>query len=484
MDIQRKDIPIEMKTVLITGATGFVGRRLLYSLLDEKIKIRLLVRNKNKLEPKIAQKCEIFEGDTFNTAVLENSLQNVDVAVYLIHMMGKDKDYEEKERQSAENFRKCCEKASVKQIVYLGGLGELKDASPHLRSRYITGEILSANSEKVKTAWFRAGVIIGSGSASFEIIRNLVEKLPVMITPRWVKTPTCPIYIDDVIKYLKSAILSDNPIHDKIDIGMEAMTFKEMLLETASVLGLKRLIIDVPVLSPKLSSYWLVLFTPVNFDLARELVLGLKSKTVKTNDNAKKYFPDIKVVSFKEAIKRAIEEIEKNQVISRWCDSSKGIVCDVPHVPEISKAVYKDAYIKKIPKEKANEIFEICKNLGGQKGWYALNFLWAIRGLIDKLVGGYGINRGRRPARELRVGDVIDFWKVIDIVEGKRLLLEAQMKLPGKAWLEFSIDEDIFMQTAYFYPKGLWGRVYWNILLPFHKIIFKMMIEKIVSQVK
>lgn len=470
-----------MKTVLITGATGFVGRRLLYSLLNEKINIKLLVRNKNKLEYSIVEKCQVYEGDTFNLSVLEESLIGTDVAVYLIHMMGKGRDYEEKERQSAENFRVCCEKAGVKQIIYLGGLGELKDASPHLRSRYITGQILSANPEKVKVAWFRAGVILGSGSASFEILRNLVEKLPIMITPRWVNTPTCPIFIDDVIAYLKAAILSDTLIHDKIDIGMPPMTFKDMMLKTAEVLGLKRLIIGVPVLSPRLSSYWLVLFTPVNFELARELVLGLKSKTVKINDNAEKYFPQIKITPFEVAIKKAIEEIEKNQVISRWCDSSKGTVCDVPKIPEISKAVYVDRYKKKIDSKWGEKIFQICKDLGGQRGWYALNFLWGIRGFVDKLFGGYGLNRGRRVSGDLRVGDVIDFWKVIDIVEGSRLLLEAQMKLPGKAWLEFTISDEVFTQTSYFYPKGLWGRLYWYALLPFHKLIFNMMINRIVQ---
>ncbi len=470
-----------MKTVLLTGATGFVGRRLLYNLLNEKINIRLLVRNKNKLEYSILEKCQIYEGDTFNLQILEEALRGTDVAVYLIHMMGKGRDYEEKERQSAENFRVCCEKAGVKQIIYLGGLGELKDASPHLRSRYITGQILSANPEKVKVAWFRASVILGSGSASFEILRNLVEKIPIMITPRWVNTPTCPIFIDDVIAYLKAAIFSDTLIHDKVDIGMPPMTFKDMMLKTAEVLGLNRLIIGVPILSPRLSSYWLVLFTPVNFELARELVLGLKSKTVKSNENAEKYFPQIKINPFEVAIKKAIEEIEKNQVISRWCDSSKGTVCDVPKIPEISKAIYVDRYSKKVDPKWEQKIFEICKDLGGQRGWYALNFLWGIRGFIDKLFGGYGLNRGRRVSGDLRVGDVIDFWKVIDIVEGSRLLLEAQMKLPGKAWLEFTISDEVFTQTSYFYPKGLWGRLYWYALLPFHKLIFNMMLNRIVQ---
>jgi uncharacterized protein YbjT (DUF2867 family) len=473
-----------MKTVLLTGATGFVGRRLLYNLLNESIKIKLLVRNKNKLENYILQRCQVYEGDTFNIPVLQEALKGVDVAVYLIHMMGKDENYLELEKQSAENFRVCCERNKVKQIIYLGGLGEFKDASTHLKSRFLTGKILSEKPENVSVAWFRAGVIIGSGSASFEIIRNLVEKLPLMITPKWVNTETCPIYIDDVIEYLKSAIFHEIPIHSMIDIGMSPMTFKEMLIETAQVMGLKRIIIGVPVLSPRLSSYWLVLFTPVNYELSKELVLGLKTKTVKINDYAERYFPHIKITPFKEAVKKAMEEIEKNQVLSRWCDSSKGLECDVPKIPEISKAVYRDTYIRQIKKTDSSKIFDVCKNLGGQKGWYALNFLWGIRGLIDKIFGGYGINRGRRQSEEIRIGDVIDFWKVIDLIEGKRLLLEAQMKLPGKAWLEFLIDGEIFTQTAYFYPKGLLGRVYWYCFLPFHKLIFRMMIDKIIEEAK
>jgi uncharacterized protein YbjT (DUF2867 family) len=474
-----------MKTILLTGATGFVGRRLLYSLLNEDVNIRLLVRNKKKLENQILERCQIFEGDTFNIPVLMDALNGVDVAVYLIHMMGKDENYLEKEKESAENFRVCCERNGIKQIIYLGGLGgDLENTSIHLKSRFLTGKILSKNPEKAKVAWFRAGVIIGSGSASFEIIRHLVEKLPIMIAPKWVDTETCPIYINDVIEYLKAAILNKNPIHDVIDIGMQPMTFKQMLIETAQVLGLKRIVIKVPLLTPRISSYWLILLTPVNYQLARELVLGLKTRTVKTNDNAEKYFPHIKITHFKEAIKKALEEIERDLVLSRWCDSAKDLVSDVPKIPEISKAVYIDTYIKQIDKSYSSKIFYVCKNIGGEKGWYALNFLWEIRGLIDKILGGYGTNIGRRSTKEVRVGDFIGFWKVIDIVEDKRLLLEAQMKLPGKAWLEFSINGETFTQTVYFYPKGLFGRLYWYSLLPFHKLIFKMMINKIIEEAK
>jgi len=296
-----------------------------------------------------------------------------------------------------------------------------------------------------------------------------------------VNTFTSPVYIGDVIKYLKSAILSDYYKTAQIDIGMPPMTFKDMVLKTAKVLGLKRYILSVPLLTPRLSSYWLILFSPVNFDIAKELVMGLKHESIIENSNAKKIFPDVKVTEFEEAVRLSIEEIEKNQVISRWCDSSKSQVCDVPFVPEVSKAIYVDRYLTKIDEEKAYNIFQVCKSAGGENGWFALNFLWGIRGFIDKLVGGYGLNRGRRKG-DLRIGDSIDFWKVIDIVENKRLLLEAQMKLPGKAWLEFSILDDDFTITAYFYPKGLAGRIYWYLMLPFHKIIFKLMQKDIIRQ--
>lgn len=466
--------------VMLTGSTGFVGRRLLNRISSENIEINLLVRNPDKLEQSIKERCNIFRGDTFDIEKLKEALSGVDVAVYLIHMMGQNEDYLSAEKKSAENFIKACEQCSVKRVIYLGGLGKKGFLSKHLESRYLTGEILSS-SEKVQCLWFRAGVIIGSGSASFEIIRSLVEKLPVMIAPKWVNTRTSPIFIEDVIHYLKEAIFTDYEKTVQIDIGMNPMTFKDMILKTAKVLGLKRYIVTVPVLTPKLSSYWLILFSPVNFDIAKELVMGLKYESSLENDNAKKIFPKIVVTDFEEAVRKSIEEIKKNQVISRWCDSSKGKVCDVPLVPEIGKAIYVDRYIVKFNKEKTIRLYNVCKSVGGENGWFVLNFLWSIRGLIDKLIGGYGLNRGKRSG-DLRIGDSVDFWKVIDLRENQRLLFEAQMKLPGKAWLEFSIQDDIFSITTYFYPKGLGGRLYWYVMLPFHRLIFKMMQKDILRQ--
>ncbi|MEF3254346.1 MAG: SDR family oxidoreductase [Deferribacterales bacterium] len=472
-----------MKKVFIAGSTGFVGRRVTRELLNfSDVRLSLLVRNKSKLESVIREKAEVYEGDIFDVNLLNIGLTGVDVAVYLVHMMGDSEEYLESEKKSAELFLDACIKNKVKRIIYLGGLGKKEFASKHLLSRYITGEILCSKPEKIKTVWFRAGVIIGSGSASFEIIRSIVEKLPLMIAPKWVNTKTSPIFIDDVINYILAAIFTEKDIHGQVDIGMNPMTFKDMVIKTARVMGLKRYMLTVPILTPRLSSYWLILFTPVNFMIAKELIMGLKSESVKLNNFAEKYFPEVSITDFEEAVRKSIWEIEHDQVISRWCDSSKGKHCDVPLVADIANAVYVDRYVEYFDEKYSEKLFEVCKSVGGKNGWFALDLLWEIRGLVDKLIGGYGLNRGKRTSDKIRVGDVIDFWKVIDIVDGKRLLLEAQMKVPGKAWLEFSIIDNMFTQTAYFYPKGLGGRVYWYLMFPFHKIIFKMMMKNMLKR--
>lgn len=471
-----------MKKIFIAGATGFVGRRVLKELINFDLKISVLLRNKFKLESELREKVDIYEGDILDSGILNSALKDVQTALYLVHMMGESEEYAEREKNAAENFLNTCIENGVKRIIYLGGLGEKSTASKHLLSRYVTGEILCSAPEKVKTIWFRAGVIVGSGSASFEIVRSIVEKLPFMVAPKWVNTLTSPVFIGDVVKYIVSSVLTEKDIHGQVDIGMKPMTFKDMVIKTGKVMGLKRFMITVPVLTPRLSSYWLILFSPVNFMIARELVMGLKSESIKSNILAEKYFPETKVTDFEEAVKISLNEIERDQVISRWCDSSKGKKCDVPLVSDIAKAVYVDRYTSYFDEAIGEKLFEVCKSVGGKNGWFALDFLWEIRGFIDKLIGGYGLNRGKRVTKDIRVGDVIDFWKVIDIVENKRLLLEAQMKVPGKAWLEFSIIDNIFTQTAYFYPKGLGGRIYWYSMLVFHKIIFKMMMKNMIER--
>lgn len=470
------------RKILLTGATGYIGRRFKTRLLDRNdLSLRLLVRNRNKISPATRDRVEIFEGDTFTPQALDRALAGVHTAFYLIHSMGAKGDFAELDRQSAENFRDSCIRAGVRRIIYLGGLGVRESASRHLRSRIETGEILSAMPGRIQTVWFRAGVIIGSGSASFEIICSLVHKLPVMITPRWVATRTQPIGVDDVLAYLEAAIdlaFQDNLI---VDIGSQAMSFKEMMLQTARAMGLKRWLLPVPVLSPRLSSYWLVLFTTVPFRVAAALVEGLKSETTVQNDNAGRYFPDIRPVGYEEAVHRALEEMEQRQVISRWCDSSADIACDIAAHDDPAGSILRDVRILPLQGISPAAVYKAACSIGGENGWYTYNFLWRLRGLIDKLVGGYGLNRGRRANDELRLGDALDFWKVADLKENKRLLLHAQMKLPGKAWLEFDIQPEQLVQTAHFIPSGIWGRIYWYSVLPLHSLVFTNLARQILA---
>ena len=471
------------KTVLVTGATGYVGRRLTESLLENaSFSVRLLVRNPAKVQAGIALRADIRKGSTFDKDLLTSALDGVDTSFYLIHSMGDTQNYRELDRLSAENFRDACIAAGVRRIVYLGGLGVKESASDHLLSRIETGEILSARPDRIQTIWVRAAVIIGSGSASFEIIRNLVQKLPMMITPRWVRTRIQPISIDDVISYLQASIDFAHEGNLIVDIGSEVLTFQKMMEQASEVMGLKRILIPVPVLSPRLSSYWLILFTPIPYKMASALVEGMKSETILQNDHAARYFPHIRPILFREAVAGAIGELEKNQVISRWCDSTGRQACDIKDFDNPAGAIFRD--VRVIPFEKgqrSEDVFRSACAIGGARGWFRYDYLWKLRGLMDKLAGGYGLNRGRRLGGELRLGDALDFWKVVDIKEGKRLLLYAQMKLPGNAWLEFDVQPNRLVQTAHFLPKGILGRLYWYVIAPLHNLVFSDLARAVVN---
>jgi len=459
--------------ILLTGATGYIGRRLTQRLLsDSNAKVRLFVRNPKKVHVDENPRLEICEGNTFDKESLLKALQGIDTAYYLIHSMGSRGDYARLDRLSAANFREACIATNVRRIIYLGGLGSEETASKHLLSRIETGKILSAKPDSIQTLWFRAGIIIGSGSASFEIIRNLVQKLPVMVTPKWVTTKTQPIGVTDVLEYLSQARSADIHGNCVIDIGSDVMSFKEMLLKSAEVMELKRWIFMVPVLTPRLSSYWLLFFTPVSFRIARSLIQGLKTETVVMNDNAKQYFAAINPMSFERSFGLALFDIINNQVLSSWCDSSAGAVCDIKHQDRIASAVLtekKDFQLGDVSSEKA---FQALLTIGGEKGWFRYNWMWRMRGFWDKISGGPGLTRGRRDPASLRLGDSLDFWKVADLEPNRRLLLISQMKLPGKGWLEFSVARDKLEITAHFLPKGLWGRIYWYMLKPFHTLIY------------
>ena len=471
--------------ILLTGSTGYIGRRLAAKLLeDPDVQLRLFVRNRNKVQFTPSDKLEIFEGNAIEMESLVEALSGIDVAYYLIHSMGAKADYRQLDKSIATNFREACIAARVKRIVYLGGLGVKETASKHLLSRLETGEILSEKPDRIQTIFFRAGIIIGSGSASFEIIRNLVQKLPFMITPRFVHTQTQPISVSDVLEYLKQAKDLKVESNQVVDIGSEQMNFLIMLQRTAQLMGLRRLIIPVPVFTPKLSSYWLVLMTAVPSRIARALIEGLRSETIAQNDNAKRFFPDIHPVSFDEAIRQALDETENNQVLSRWCDSSAREVCDIKNEDHIAKAVVRDVQRENFGKIPLQKVFDAAQSIGGENGWFRFDWLWRLRGFIDKILGGYGLRRGRRDPFKLRVGDNLDFWKVIDIQEGKRILLLNQMKVPGKAWLEFSLANQTLTQTIHFLPRGLWGRMYWWLTTPLHILVFKDLAKGIVKKAK
>jgi uncharacterized protein YbjT (DUF2867 family) len=469
--------------ILLTGSTGYIGRRLAAKLIKEPdVHLRLFVRNRKKVQFVPSDKLEIFEGNALSQESLVEALSTIDVAYYLIHSMGAKADYRKLDQTIATNFRDACIRAGVQRIIYLGGLGVKETASKHLLSRLETGEILSAKPEKIQTIFFRAGVIMGSGSASFEIIRNLVQKLPVMTTPRFVNTQTQPISVNDVLSYLSLARDLGEKSNLIVDIGSEKMNFKNMLQRTAQLMDLKRFIIPVPVFTPKLSSYWLVLMTSVPYRIASALVEGLRSETIVQNDNAQTFFPDIQPVSFDGAIRQALSEMEKNQVLSRWCDSTTEEICDIKSEDRIAKAIVRSVSKENFGGIPPKKVFDAAQSIGGANGWFRYDWLWRFRGFIDRILGSQGLHRGRRDPLELRIGDSVDFWKVVDIKEGKRILLLNQMKVPGKAWLEYSIDDQTLTQTVHFLPRGLWGRAYWWFTTPLHIFVFKDLAKGIVKK--
>lgn len=467
--------------ILLTGATGYVGQRLSQRLVDGESHLRLFVRDAKKVRESIRNKVEVAEGSTFDIGSLKEAVEGIDVAYYLIHSMGAGDDFDKLDRLSAQNFLDACVEAGVKRIVYLGGLGQKETASKHLLSRMEVGEILSSKPDRVQTIWFRAGTIIGSGSTSFEIIRHLVQKLAVLTPPRWVRTLTQPIAIDNVLDYLVGS--KDLKVEGNltVDIGGEVMSFQAMLVRTAKLMGLKRIVMPLPFLSPRLSSLWLVLLTPVPARVASKLIGSLKSETLVQNENAQTFFPHVRLISYDDSVRRAIREIEDNQVLSRWYDSSAGEVSDT-YREGIADAVFverRESYLGELTPE---EVFERIVRLGGETGWLRFSVLWRMWGAVDKLLGGYGFSRGGRDPNELRIGDTVDFWKVADLVEGKRLLLASQMKFPGKAWLEFSVEREKVVQTSYFYPNGILGRVHWYITHPLHVLVLDSLAEAIVER--
>jgi len=473
--------------ILLTGSTGYIGKRLLPVLTEQGHHVICCVRDKNRFEKKeyYNDNISLFEVDFLKEVDPENIPVEFDVAFYLIHSMSSSiSEFSEFETDCANNFVSFIKKTNCRQIIYLSGIANAPELSEHLLSRKNVEEILKRSS--IPVTILRAGIIVGSGSASFEIIRDLVEKLPVMITPKWLNTKCQPIAIRDVIKFLTGVMLNDKCFGGTFDIGgPEILSYREVLLGYAEVRKLKRFIITLPVMSPRLSSYWLYFVTSTSYKLAVNLVESMKIEVVCRNNDLQKML-NIETIGYKKSVELAFEKIEQNMVLSSWKDSlitssAYGSISENIQVPEFG--CFKDRKEIEI-KNDPEQVLDNVWSIGGERGWYYGNTLWRIRGYLDKLSGGVGLRRGRTNLNRLASGDVLDFWRVIVADrDEQRLLLYAEMKLPGEAWLEFKIiqkgKKQFLTQTATFRPSGLPGRIYWYLLLPFHFFIFDGMINNI-----
>ncbi len=463
--------------VLVTGATGYIGGRLIPVLLEKGYRVRVLVREPKRLRGrKWFSQVEIFQGDLSSFASIEHAFQDCEAAYFLVHAMYSGGDFAKKERLYAVNFAEAAR--HLGKVIYLGGLlpkGE--NSGAHLESRAEVGEILRRNPNVTE---FRAGPIIGSGSASFEMVRYLTERIPVMIVPRWVKNEVQPISVRNVIQYLVAA-LEKVPL-GVVDIGADVLPFRGMMEIFAEVRGLKRIILPVPVLTPLLSGMWVGLVTPIPNSLAVPLVKGIINPILANTATAKKHFPEIDPMNYRDAVELALSKINEKAVETRW---------SVSHTDEETyRLTDNEGVIKEIrqvlTEASAESVFRSFTSVGGENGWLVWSWAWEIRGLMDKIIGGPGLSRGRRHPTELLIGEELDFWRVEDIQENRMLLLRAEMKVPGKAWLKFEAvplnGKTQFVQTAMFAPKGLLGFLYWYASYPAHFFIFEQMARKLAER--
>lgn len=484
--------------ILVTGATGYIGGRLIPRLLERGYRVRALVRDPARLalrpwmQGEWAGQVEVVAGDALSGEGLDAALAGCDRAYYLIHSMAEgEKGFADRDRQAATNFATAAKRQGIQQIIYLGGLGASSaKLSKHLSSRHETGACL--REAGVPVTEFRAAIIVGSGSLSFEMIRYLTERLPVMPAPKWVGTRVQPIGIRDLLSYLIAALTQPEALNQIIEIGgADVLTYGDMMIEYGKVRGLKRYVIVFPVLTPTLSARWVDLVTPIPKAFARPLIEGLKNETIVTNSLAQELFPEIEPITYRAAVERAIQRTQLGEVESSWTGALPPNVR--PGQIHLSQQQVEGMIMKRSSlrvnapsRYAASEIFA----LGGQRGWLYANVLWQIRGGLDLLFGGVGMRRGRRHPTQLLPGDALDFWRVEQVIPGEELLLRAEMKLPGKAWLRLQALPDppeagvesptsIVHLTSYYYPHGLWGLVYWYILLPFHDLIFAGMTQRI-----
>lgn len=470
--------------ILLTGATGYIAQRLLPVLVEGGHHVVCCARDKHRFNRGAftPEQLTVIEVDFLKRETLGHIPADIDAAYYLIHSMATTTgDFSSLEATTAKNFIEALKPTRARQVIYLSGIVNEKQLSKHLQSRQQVEQILASSTVPLTT--LRAGIIVGSGSASFEIIRDLVEKLPVMIAPRWLNTACQPIAIRNVIEFLAGVLVKEETYNRSYDIGgPDILSYKQMLLQFGEVRGLRRRIFVVPVMTPKLSSYWLYFVTATSYTLARNLVDSMKVEVVCQPNNLADML-GIDPIPYKKAIAMAFDKIEQNEVVSSWKDAltsnilNKGIA---QHIEVPVNGCFKD--VRSVPIRNEEAVLDKIWAIGGSTGWYYGNWMWTVRGVMDKMVGGVGLRRGRKSPTKIFAGDSLDFWRVLLASrEQKRLLLYAEMKLPGEAWLEFKINGNKLEQTATFRPLGLWGRLYWYAVLPFHGFIFKGMINRIAA---
>jgi uncharacterized protein YbjT (DUF2867 family) len=476
------------RLVLVTGATGYIGGRLVPRLLEMGCRVRCLVRDPVRLEGRHwHDTVEIVAGDVLQPDSLLEAMQGVEAAYYLVHSLGGGSDFHQRDLTAAHNFGAAAGLAGVERIIFLGALAEEgPELSEHLRSRQQTGDALRAAG--VPVTEFRAGVIVGSGSLSFELIRYLTERVPVMICPKWVYTHTQPIGVREVLEYLATALDVPESKGRIIEIGgAEVVTYGEMMTIYAEVRGLKRWMVPVPVLTPRLSSLWVNLVTPIPASIARPLIEGLRNESIVHDPVATQLFPLIQPVGYRTSVERALARLHARNLETAWSDALSTSQGDVPALIMTTQEGMIVEQRQRVVSASPDQVFKVFTGIGGKRGWFYMNWAWEIRGFMDRMIGGVGLRRGRRDPDRLRAGDALDFWRV-EVVEHERLLrLRAEMKVPGKAWLQFQVtprdnDQTLLSQTAFFAPKGLLGMLYWYALYPFHRLIFSGLIDQIAQR--
>ncbi len=478
--------------ILVTGATGYIGGRLVPLLLERGYRVRCLVRDPVRLQGRPWQNdVEIVAADMLQPDSLAPAMQGVSAAYYLVHSLAGGSDFHERDLVAARNFAAAAQETGLKRIIFLGGLAEAATGlSEHLRSRQQTGD--SLRSTGIPVTEFRAGVIVGSGSLSFEMIRYLTERVPVMVCPRWVYTRTQPIGIREVLEYLATALAVPESSGQIIEIGgADVVTYGEMMMIYAEVRGLKRWMVPVPVLTPRLSSYWVNLVTPIPAVIARPLIEGLRNESVVHDPSAQQLFPQIQPAGYRTTVERAMARLEASNVETAWSDALFTSQGDVPPVTLTTREGMIVEHRQRVVHASMEDLYQVFVGLGGKRGWFYMNWAWAIRGFMDQLIGGVGLRRGRRDPDELRVGDALDFWRVEAVEPGRLLRLRAEMKVPGKAWLQFEVkaygedseqEQTRLSQTAFFAPKGLLGWLYWYALYPLHGLIFSGLLDQIAER--